>query len=186
MFKKSWKGILKDLKSACPSISNQKECADLGSAWDSISIATDDSVDRTNGKKFSTDVLIYKKGQSGDRWAEKFTDTALKRLQGSARYAQFKPVAEDMSSKIYQGYPDDKLFHLRKIFVQKQRPAMEPLKVSQKPASCSPPRGPYHMDIVDYTSDRFPMAFAAFLKEQYRKRSISLTELYLQNLSVDT
>src|SRR5215471_16375725 len=185
LFAESWKGFLKDLKSACPSISNQKECADLASAWDSISIATDDSMDRTDGKKSSADVLIYKRAQSGDRWAEKFTDTALKPLQGSARYAEFKPVAEDMSSKIYQGYPDDKLFHLRKVFVQKQRPPMDPLKVSQKPASCSPPRGPYHMDIVDYTSDRFPMAFAAFLKEQFRKRSISPTELYVHNQSVE-
>src|SRR5262245_24034576 len=185
LFEESWKGFLKDLKSACPSISNQKECADLGSAWDSISIASDDSMGRTETKKSSDDVLIYKKAQSGDRWAEKFTDTALKPLRGSARYTQFKPVAEVMSSKIYQGYPDDKLFHLRKVFVQKQRPPMEPLKVSQKPASCSPPRGPYHMDIVDYTSDRFPMAFAAFLKEQFRKRSISPTELYVHNQSVD-
>ena len=185
LFAESWKGFLKDLKSACPSISNQKECADLASAWDSISIATDDSMDRTDGKKSSADVLIYKRAQSGDRWAEKFTDTALKPLQGSARYAEFKLVAEDMSSKIYQGYPDDKLFHLRKVFVQKQRPPMDPLKVSQKPASCSPPRGPYHMDIVDYTSDRFPMAFAAFLREQFRTRSISPTELYVHNQSVE-
>src|SRR5262245_64405597 len=125
MFKKSWKGILKDLKSACPSISNQKECADLGSAWDSISMATDDSMDRTDSKKFSADVLIYKRGQSGDRWAEKFTDTALKPLQGSARYAQFKPVAEDMSSKTYQVSPAVKLCHLRKLVVQNERPPLD-------------------------------------------------------------
>ena len=184
LFEESWKGFLKDLKTACPSISNQKECADLASAWDSISIA-DDSTDRTDTKKSSADVLIYKRGQSADRWAEKFTDRTLKPLQGSARYAQFKAVAEDMSSKIYEGYPDDKLFHLRKVFVQKQRLAMEPLKVSQKPASCSPPRGPYHMDIVDYTSDRFPLAFAAFLREQFRKRSISPTELYVHNQTIE-
>ncbi|HUK41308.1 MAG TPA: hypothetical protein VLX11_09700, partial [Candidatus Acidoferrales bacterium] len=184
LFEESWKGFLKDLKTACPSISNQKECADLASAWDSISIA-DDSTYRTDTKKSSADVLIYKRGQSADRWAEKFTDRTLKPLQGSARYAQFKAVAEDMSSKIYEGYPDDKLFHLRKVFVQKQRLAMEPLKVSQKPASCSPPRGPYHMDIVDYTSDRFPLAFAAFLREQFRKRSISPTELYVHNQTIE-
>src|SRR5262249_20828606 len=157
LFEESWKGFLKDLKSACPSISNQKECADLASAWDSISIATDGSMDRTDGKKSSADVLIYKRAQSGDRWAEKFTDTALKSLQGSAPSAQSKPLEEDLSSKISQGYTDEKLFHLRKVFVKKQRPPMDPLKVTQKPASCSPPRGPYHMDIVDYTSDRFPM-----------------------------
>jgi len=185
LFEESWRGFLKDLKSACPSISSQKECADLGSAWDSISIATDDSVDRTDTKKSSANVLIYKRAQSGDRWAEKFTNTALKPLQGSARYAQFKPVAEDMSSKVYEGYPDDKLFHLRKVFVQNQRAVKEPLKVSQKPASCSPPRGPYHMDIAGYTSDRFPLAFAAFLREQFRKRSIAPTELYVHNQSVE-
>src|SRR5215831_5170962 len=66
LFEESWKGFLKDLKSACPNISNQKECADLGSAWDSISIASDDSMDRTETKKSSDDVLIYKKAQSGD------------------------------------------------------------------------------------------------------------------------
>ena len=41
------------------------------------------------------------------------------------------------------------------------------------------------MDIVDYTSDRFPMAFAAFLKEQFSKRSIAPTELYVHNQSVE-
>src|SRR5215467_13121818 len=184
LFGESWKGFLKDLKTACPSISNQKECADLASAWDSISIA-DDLMDRPDTKNSSANVLIYKKGQSADRWAEKFTDITLRPLQGSARYAQFKAVAEDMSSKIYEGYPDDKLFHLRKVFLQKQRLAMEPLKVNQKPASCSPPRGPYHMDIVDYTSDRFPLAFAAFLREQFGKRSISPTELYVHNQTVE-
>src|SRR5262245_47152978 len=184
LFEESWKGFLKDLKTACPSISNQKECADLASAWDSISIA-DESMDRTDTEKSFANVLIYKRAQSADRWAEKFTDITLKPLQGSARYAQFKAVAEDMSSKIYEGYPDDKLFHLRKVFVPKQRPPMEPLKVSQKPASCSPRRGPYHMDIVDYTSDRFPLAFAAFLREQFHKRSISPTELYVHNQTVE-
>src|SRR4029077_5924502 len=126
-----------------------------------------------------------KTAQSADRWAEKFTNNALKPLQGSASYAQFKPVTEDMSSKVYQGYPDSKLFHLRKVFVQNQRPSKEPLKVSQKPAFCSPPRGPYHMDIAEYTSDRFPITFAAFLKEQFRKRSIAPTELYVHNQTVE-
>ena len=185
LFEESWKGFVKDLKSACPSTLNQKECADLASHWDSVSIETDESIDRTDNKKVSANVLIYKRAQSGDRWAEKYTDTALKPLQGSASYAQFKLVAEDMSSKVYQGYPDDKLFHLRKVFVQKQRPSVGPLKVTQKPASCSPPRGPYHMDIVDYTSDRFPVAFAGFLREQFGKRSISPTELYVHNQSVE-
>src|SRR5262249_31141993 len=92
LFDESWKGFLKDLKTACPSISNQKECADLASTWDGISIATNDSMGRTDTKNSSANVLIYKRAQSGDRWAEKFTNVALKPLQGSARYAQFKPV----------------------------------------------------------------------------------------------
>lgn len=41
------------------------------------------------------------------------------------------------------------------------------------------------MDIVDYTSDRFPTAFAGFLREQFRKRSISPTDLYVHNQSVE-
>ena len=185
LFEESWKDFLNDLKSACPSILSQKECADLASASDGVSIATDEQINRKDRKDSSANVLVYKRAQSADRWAEKFTNTALKPLQGSASYAQFKPVAEDMSSKVYQGYPDDKLFHLRKVFVQNQRPSMEPLNVSQKPAACSPPRGPYHMDIADYTSDRFPMAFAAFLKEQFRQRSIAPTELYVHNQPVE-
>ena len=185
LFEESWKDFLKDLKSACPSILSQKECADLASASDGVSIATDEQINRKDRKDSSANVLVYKRAQSADRWAEKFTNTALKPLQGSASYAQFKPVAEDMSSKVYQGYPDDKLFHLRKVFVQNQRPSMEPLNVSQKPAACSPPRGPYHMNIADYTSDRFPMAFAAFLREQFRQRSIAPTELYVHNQPVE-
>ena len=181
LFEESWKDFLEDLKSACPSILKQQECADLASAWGGVSIVTDESLNRTDRKDFSTALLIYKSAQSGDRWAEKFTNTALKPLQGSASFAQFRAVAEDMSSKVYQGYPDDKLFHLRKVFTQKQQSSTEPFKVSQKPAACSPPRGPYHMNIAEYTSDRFPIAFAAFLREQFRKGSISPTELYVHN-----
>ena len=185
LFEESWNGFLKDLKSACPATLNQKDCAQLASAWDSVSIVADDSIDRTGSKSSSANVLIYKRAQSADRWAEKFTNTALKPLQGSASYARFKPVAEDMSSKAYEGYPDDKLFNLRKVSVPNQRPSTEPLKVSQKPAECSPPRGPYHMDIDQYTADRFPKAFALFLREQFRKRSITPTELYVHNQSVE-
>ena len=41
------------------------------------------------------------------------------------------------------------------------------------------------MDIVDYTSDRFPIAFAAFLREQFQKRTIAPTELYVHNQAVE-
>ena len=86
---------------------------------------------------------------------------------------------------MYLGYPEGKLFHLRKVFVQKQRPSREPLKVSQKPVACSAPPGKYNMDIVQYTADRFPEAFAVFLKEQFPTRSISPTDLYTHNQTVE-
>ena len=47
---------------------------------------------------------------------EKFTNTALKSLRGSAGYAKLKPVAEDMISKMYEGYPDAKAFSDEKDF----------------------------------------------------------------------
>ena len=86
---------------------------------------------------------------------------------------------------MYLGYPEGKLFHLRKIFVQKESPSREPLKVSQKPVACSAPPGKYNMDIVQYTADRFPQAFAVFLKEQFPTRSISPSDLYTHNQTVE-
>ena len=185
LFEESWKGFLRDLKSACPSALNQQACAGLTSNWDTVSIINADQVDPTDRKNASGNFLVYKRAQSEDRWAEKFTDTALKSLQGSANYEKLKPVAVDMSSKMYLGYPEGKLFHLRKVFVQKQRPSREPLKVSQKPVACSAPPGKYNMDIVQYTADRFPEAFAVFLKEQFPTRSISPTDLYTHNQTVE-
>ena len=41
------------------------------------------------------------------------------------------------------------------------------------------------MDIVQYTADRFPEAFAVFLKEQFPTRSISPTDLYTHNQTVE-
>ena len=60
---------------------------------------------------------------------------------------------------MYLGYPEGKLFHLRKIFGQMQRLSREPLKVSEKSGACSAPPGKYNMNIVQYTEDRFPSAF---------------------------
>ncbi len=85
---------------------------------------------------------------------------------------------------MYLGYPEGKLFHLRKIFVQMKRSSGERPKVSQKPVACSAPPGKYNMDIVQYTDDRFPKAFAVFLKEQFPTRSISPTDLYAHNQTV--
>jgi nicotinic acid mononucleotide adenylyltransferase len=185
LFEESWKGFLKDLKSACPSALSQQACAGLASNWANVSIIDDDQINPTDRKDISANSLVYKRAQSEDRWAEKFNDTALRSLQGSASYEKLKPVAEDMSSKMYQGYPEGKLFHLRKIFVQLKRSSGEPPKVSQKPVACSAPPGKYNMNIVQYTDDRFPKAFAVFLKEQFPTRSILPTDLYAHNQTVE-
>jgi uridine phosphorylase len=185
LFEESWTGFLRDLKSACPSTLSDKDCAGLASSWETIAIVNEDQINRIDPKDAATNFLVYKRAQSEDRWAEKFTDTALKSLQGSASYAKLKPVAADISAKMYLGYPEGKLFHLRKVFVQKERPSREPLKVSQKPVACSAPPGKYNMDIVQYTADRFPKAFAGFLKEQFPTRSILPTDLYGHNQTVE-
>ena len=61
----------------------------------------------------------------------------------------------------------------------------ETLKVTQKPVPCSVSSGKYNMNIAQYTDDRFPRAFAAFLREQFPTRSISATDLYTHNQTVD-
>ena len=140
----------------CPGLLPEKDCATLQASSQTISIVTDDRINSTDRKDASANVLVYKRGQSGDRWAEKFINTALKSLQGSAGYAKLKPVAEDMISKMYEGYPDAKLFQMRKIFVPKPGPSTEALKVAQKPVPCSASSGKYNMNIAAYTDDRFP------------------------------
>jgi len=185
LFEESWRGFSKDLKSACPSTLGQQACAGLASKWETVSIRDADQIGAMDRKDASANFLVYKRAQSEDRWAEKFTDAALRSLQGSASYEKLKPIAEDMSANVYQGYPEGKLFHLRKVFVQKQRPSREPLKVSQKPVACSAPPGKYNMNIVQYTADRFPEAFAVFLKEQFPTRSILPTDLYAHNQTVE-
>ena len=185
LFEESWKGLLKDLKSACPSVLSQQACAGLVSSWETVTIVDDDPNKPIDRNSSSANFLVYKGAQSEDRWAEKFTDAALKSLRGSASYEKLKPVAADMSSKIYQGYPEGKLFHLRKVSVPLKDPSGEAPKVSQKPVACSAPPGKYNMDIVQYTDDRFPKAFAGFLKEQFSTRSILPTDLYAHNQTVE-
>ena len=104
LFEESWKGFLNDLKSACPSALNQQACAGLASNWETVSIIDADQINPTDQKNASGNFLVYKSAQSEDRWAEKFTDTALRSLQGSANYEKLEPVARDMSSKMYLGY----------------------------------------------------------------------------------
>ena len=185
LFGESWTGFRKDLKSACPSVLGQQACAGFVSSWEAITIVDEDPMKPIDRKSSSANFLVYKRAQSEDRWAEKFTDAALKSLRGSANYEKLKPVAEDMSSKIYQGYPEGKLFHLRKVSVPLKPGSGEAPKVSQKPVACSAPPGKYNMNIVQYTDDRFPKAFAGFLKEQFPTRSILPTDLYAHNQTVE-
>ena len=103
LFGESWIGFRKDLKAACPSALSQQACAGLAPSWETITIVNEDQIDRMDAKSASANFLIYKRAQSEDRWAEKFTNTALKSLHGSASYGKLKPVAVDMSSKMYLG-----------------------------------------------------------------------------------
>jgi nicotinic acid mononucleotide adenylyltransferase len=186
LFEESWKGFLKDLKSACPSVLDPQSCAGLASNWETVSIIDADQINPTDRKDAPANFLVYKRAQSEDRWAEKFTDTALRSLQGSTNYGKLQPVAENMSSKMYLGYPVGKLFHLRKVYVQAKRSSGEPPKVNQGPVPCSvPPGGKYNMDIVQYTADRFPKAFADFLRERFPTGVISPTGLYTHNQTLE-
>ena len=121
LFDESWAGFLEDLRLVCPGLLAEKDCAALKANWQTVSIVTDGQTNGTERKDASANGLVYKRGQSADRWAEKFINTALKSLQGSAAYAKLQPVAEDMISKMYEGYPDAKLFQMRKIFVPEAR-----------------------------------------------------------------
>jgi nicotinic acid mononucleotide adenylyltransferase/uridine phosphorylase len=181
LFEESWRDSLEDIKLVCPGLLAEKDCAALAANWQTLSIVTDGK----NRPDASANVLVYKRGQSADRWAEKFTNTALKPLQGSAGYAKLKPVAEDMSSKMYLGYPDAKLFHMRKVFLPKQRGSTEAVKVTQRPVACSAPPGKYNMNIAQYTSDRFPNSFANFLRAQFPTRSILPSDIYTHNQTLE-
>jgi len=181
LFEESWRGFLEDIKLVCPSLLAKNDCAALAANWQTVSIVIDEPNNGKDRPNVSANVLMYKLGQSADRWAEKFIHTALKPLQGSAAYAKLKPVAEDMTSKMYLGYPDAKLFHLRKVFMPKQRASTARLTVTQTPVPCSAPAGKYNMNIVEYTSDRFPNSFANFLRQQFPTGAISPDEIYTHN-----
>ncbi|MGB7948040.1 MAG: hypothetical protein WCH75_10195, partial [Candidatus Binatia bacterium] len=180
LFEESWRDSLEDIKLVCPGLLAEKDCASLAASWKTLSIVTDGK----NRPDASANVLVYKRGQSADRWAEKFTHTALRPLQGSAGYAKLKPIAEDMSSKMYLGYPDAKLFNMRKAFIPKQPASTEAVTVTQRPVACSAPPGKYNMNIVQYTSDRFPNSFAEFLRQQFRTGTISPSDIYTHNQTI--
>jgi len=182
LFEEGWRDFLKDLKSACPATLNDEDCAELASHWDTVSIVADDQANKTDRKESSArGRLIYKRAQSQDRWAEKFVKTALQFVQEPAEYDKFKPVADDIAARVYQGYPYGKLPHLRRFSIKKNASPREPFRVTQKPVACSTPQGSYSADMDQYLADRFPRAFAVFLKEGAGRRSSLPIDLYVHN-----
>jgi uridine phosphorylase len=183
LFEEGWNEFLEDLKSACPININEKACAELAPRWDAVAIvAADDSKKEPVRKEASTPIqLVYKQSQSEDRWAEKFVKTALQFVQRPEEYNKFKPVADDIAARVYQGYPYGKLPHLRRFSIKKNTSAREPFRVVQKPVACSTPQGSYSADMDQYLADRFPRAFAVFLKEGARRRSSLPIDLYVHN-----
>jgi uridine phosphorylase len=182
LFEEGWRDFLKDLKSACPTTLNDKDCAELASDWDTVTIVTDDQKSKMDRKESSGNGrLIYKRAQSEDRWAEKFVKTALQFVDEPEAYNKFKPVADDIAARVYQGYPYGKLPHLRRFSIKKDASPREPFRVTQKPVACSTPQGSYSADMDQYLADRFPRAFAVFLKEGARRRSSLPIDLYVHN-----
>lgn len=186
LFEEGWTNFIKDLKSACPITLNPQECAELESRWNGISVVTANRTGQANAREPSGKVqLIYKTSQSEDRWAEKFSNTALSFLRGTADFAKFKPVADDIVSRIFQGYPYGKLPHLKRVTVQKNNLPKESIKISETPVACSASQGSYNMDIDQYIADRFPVSLSRFLKEQFKRRLILPTDLYVHNRSIE-
>jgi len=183
LFEEGWRNFVKDLKSACPITINRQECAALESRWNEIPVAVDNGTAAANERERKTR-LIYRKSQSEDRWAEKFSNTALSFLRDTANFAKFKPVADDIGARIFQGYPYGKLPHLRRVTVRGNNLPKQSMKASQTPLTCSASPGSYNMDIDQYIADRFPISFAKFVKEQFKRRSILPTDLYVHNRSI--
>jgi nicotinic acid mononucleotide adenylyltransferase/uridine phosphorylase len=186
LFEEGWRAFLKDLISACPNTISPKVCAGLASQWKAISVVTDERIQRMDPQESSATIrLIYKKSQSEDRWAEKFSQTALRFLQGSENYEKFKSIADDVVTRTFQGFPYGKLPHLKGVSLREKNSPAEPSRVMQRPLACSAPQGTYNADMDQYMTDRFPKALSSFLREQFHKRSILPTDLYVHNQSVE-
>src|SRR5438132_5418228 len=126
LFQEGWKDFVTDLKLACRNLISDQGCNDLARRWAAVSIVADEAIDQRDPKR-----LVYKKFQSEDRWAEKFSQTAMKSLPEPEYYDKFKPVADDIAGKIFRGYYYGKLPHLKKIVVETKGSPAEPLKVTE-------------------------------------------------------
>jgi uridine phosphorylase/phosphopantetheine adenylyltransferase len=186
LFEEGWRDFLDDLNSACPDMMNQEICGELASKWKSISIISDDQAARMDrSESAGKNLLVYNQSQSEDRWAETFSKTATKFLEGSDSHGEFRAVADDLTAKTVRGYPYGKLPHLRRVLVQNKFSSVEPLKVTEKPVVCSAADGSYHMDVSQYLADRFPKAFVRFLSGEFRRSSSAHIDLYVHNHSID-
>ena len=186
LFEEGWRDFLADLNSACPSIVNREICGDLATKWRNISvISADQAIRMVRKEREEKNLLVYRRSQSADRWAETFSNTATKFIEHSDSYGKFRAVANDLAAKAVQGYPYGKLPHLRRAFVQNKFSSVEPLQVIKKPVACSAAGGSYHMDVSQYLADRFPKAFADFLSGGFRRNSSAPIDLYVHNHSIE-
>jgi nicotinic acid mononucleotide adenylyltransferase/uridine phosphorylase len=183
LFEEGWRNFIKDLKLACPVTIDRQQCPTLESRWTEIPVVVDDGTAEKHDQEQRAR-LIYRKSQSEDRWAEKFSEAALTFLRDSADFAKFKPVADDIGTRIFQGYPYGKLPHLRKVTIRENNPRMPPLKAGRTALTCSASQGTYNMDIDQYIADRFPISFASFVKEELKRHAILPTGLYVHNGSI--
>jgi len=178
LFVEGWRNFLKDLNGACPTLLSRQECGGLDVRWRKIPIVTDSRMAAANEQEPPR--LRYRKAQSEDRWAEKFSGTALSLLAGRPEFAKFKPIADDIGARILQGYPYGKLPHLRRVAIHSAAPGRVPA-ARLRPLTCSAPAGTYNMDIGQYVADRFPIAFAEFIRDQLKRGLISPRDLYVHN-----
>jgi uridine phosphorylase len=187
LFEEGWRDFLRDLELACPVTLDRGECSALASRWQAISVVTHDSLaEKTGlGGLSAKSQLVYKKAQSEDRWAEKFSTTALRYLEGSQSYDKLKPVADDIGTRVFQGYPYGKLPHLRRASMKQAASSIRTLRVTPQPVACAAPQGSYNADIDQYLADRFPRAFSAFLKGRGHRSSTLPVELYVHNHAIE-
>ena len=150
-----------------------------------ISVVTDERIQRTDRQESSETVrLIYKKSQSEDRWAEKFSQTALRFLRGSENYEKFKPIADDVVTRTFQGYPYGKLPHLKRVSIREKTSSVKPLQGTQRALACAATKGTYNANMDQYITDRFPKAleFREFHKAQFYPQTFTRTVSPLKGL----
>src|SRR4029453_1389871 len=78
-----------------------------------------------------------------------------------------------------------KLPHLRRIApIEKKNFSTTTLQVERSALECSAPRGSYSTDMEEYVADRLRSACVAFIKAQLRNGSISPSDLYVHDHSL--